>query len=218
MSKILEQLFRESDERCPCHSWEREGGMTFPRHHPRCPNYDPTDVLPVMIDNYFAKMRSGAVFSDDRKYRYMLWRTFDPSRPPVNFVGLNPSKASEVKNDTTISKDIGFAERWGCGMIIKTNLFAFVSTDPAGLRQAADEGRDPVGRANDLWLAAAAAYTEEKGGKIVFCYGDGGEYMKRYVRVRQLIPEPYCLGVTQAGNPKHTSRLAYATPLVRMQS
>jgi hypothetical protein len=197
--------------------------MTFPRHHVNCPRYDPADVLPVGVDNYFVKMQSGAVFSDDRKYRYMLWRTFEPSLPPVNLVGLNPSSAGEVKNDTTITKDIGFAGRWGCGQIIKTNLFALVSTDPAGLAQAVEEGRDPVGRAADLWLAAAADYTLKKGGKIVLCYGDGGEYMKRYARADELLHritdhELYCLGTTQRGNPKHTSRLAYATELVRVQS
>lgn len=214
MTRIVETLFRETDEPCRCNTWAREGGMTFPRHHPNCERYDPTDVLPLNIPNYFRKMPSGAVFSDDRKYRYMLWRVFDVKRPMVHLVGLNPSKAGETDNDQTITKEIGFAKLWGYGAIVKTNLFALVSTDPAGLRQAVEEGRDPVGRACDLWIAAAAEVCD----KSVFCYGDGGEYMDRYVRARKLIPEPYCLGVTQRGNPKHTSRLAYATPLVRMQS
>ncbi len=52
-----------------------------------------------MIDN---NLNSGALFSDDRVYRYALWRTWSPSQPSVMFIGLNPSTADESQDDPTI--------------------------------------------------------------------------------------------------------------------
>jgi hypothetical protein len=40
-----------------------------------------------------------ALFSDDRLYRYQLWRGWDESRAPVMFIGLNPSTADALDDD-----------------------------------------------------------------------------------------------------------------------
>ena len=52
-----------------------------------------------MFDNI---IKSDALFSKDRVYRYALWRIWDLKKPKVLFIGLNPSTADEIKNDPTI--------------------------------------------------------------------------------------------------------------------
>lgn len=77
-------------------------------------------------------MRSRAVFSDDRAYRYLLTRDWGEG-PRATFVLLNPSTADEFVNDPTISKCIRFAKRWGLGGLNFVNVYALRSTDPKGL-------------------------------------------------------------------------------------
>lgn len=83
-----------------------------------------------------------ALLSEDRKYRYILSRTWDEAKPAVLFIGLNPSTADEKSDDSTIRKCINYAKCWGYGKILMANLFAFRSTDPSILIHAAD----PVGK------------------------------------------------------------------------
>ena len=40
---------------------------------------------------------SGAQFSRCRRWRYLLWRRWDESKPVANFLMLNPSTADELK-------------------------------------------------------------------------------------------------------------------------
>ena len=88
---------------------------------------------------------SGATFSTCRWYRYRLWRGWgDPDRR-LAVIGLNPSTADESDDDPTIRKCRGFAQRMGLGALDMLNLFAWRSTDPIGLLDAAD----PVGPEND---------------------------------------------------------------------
>ena len=47
--------------------------------------------------------RNGADFSDDRVYRYRLWREWDDSLPSCLFVMLNPSTADATQDDPTIA-------------------------------------------------------------------------------------------------------------------
>jgi len=72
----------------------------------------------------------GAIFSDDRKYRYVLWRVWNTGKPILGCVGLNPSVANEFKNDPTITRGIVRADRNGFGGFIMTNMYGLVSTDP----------------------------------------------------------------------------------------
>lgn len=57
-----------------------------------------------MIDSPLTSLPpAGAKFSEDRKYRYLLWRRMDSALPMITFIGLNPSKANEDTNDNTIT-------------------------------------------------------------------------------------------------------------------
>ena len=55
-------------------------------------------------------MKSSALFSECRTYRYALWRVWDESLDSILFIGLNPSTADESHNDPTISRCINFAK------------------------------------------------------------------------------------------------------------
>ena len=81
-----------------------------------------------------------AVFSEDRRYRYLLERRVGDSPKRVLFIMLNPSKADEKYNDPTIRRCIGFAREWGFGLLHVVNLLALMSTDPRALLKADDPG------------------------------------------------------------------------------
>jgi hypothetical protein len=91
---------------------------------------------------------SHAVLSEDRRYRYALFRSWDEARGRVLFILLNPSTADEHDNDPTIRKCIAYAKRWGYGGIDVGNLYAYRATNPEELIGVPD----PVGLLNDEWL------------------------------------------------------------------
>lgn len=79
----------------------------------------------------------GAFFSPCRRYRYALWRQWDPG-PTIAFCMLNPSTADEVKNDATVERCERRAREWKFGTLVVVNLFAWRSTDPEALRSVPD--------------------------------------------------------------------------------
>jgi hypothetical protein len=159
-------------------------------------------------------VRQGAWFSECRRYRYALWRLTEPpghpTRTPLVFCALNPSTADADDNDKTVTKMEGFAKRLGyAGGIIVINVFAFVSTDPAGLRSV----DDPIGPLNHVALSLLAHRRD-----VVASWG--GVHAVHRPRVLDVARELRvwatrlcCLGRTAAGQPRHPSRLAYDTEL-----
>jgi hypothetical protein len=102
---------------------------------------------------------SGAQFSRCRKWRYLLWRKWSDG-PVANFLMLNPSTADEVKLDPSCTRARLYAERWGYGALIVTNLFGWRATDPGDMKAV----RDPVGAGNDKAIVEAA-----RNSAIVIC-------------------------------------------------
>ena len=143
---------------------------------------------------------SRAVFSEDRVYRYELWRRWGGGDVVV-FIGLNPSTADESMNDPTIRRCIGFAKDWGYGGLCMLNLFAFRATDPAVMK-AAD---DPVGPQNDetLMRIAGAFRTTGEHPLVIAAWGVHGEHDARARKVMEWLPNLSCLGLTKDGHPKH---------------
>jgi len=112
---------------------------------------------------------------------------------------LNPSTADEHQLDPTCSRARDYAERWGYGALIVTNVFALRSTDPAGLKRA----EDPVGPGNDAAIVRAA-----KEAAIVVCaWGNHGALADRSSRVRALLDKSqvplHCLRLNASGEPAH---------------
>jgi len=149
------------------------------------------------------------IFSDDRVYRYVLWREwnnlFDSSTGHAMFIGLNPSTADETKNDPTIRKCIGFAKRWGYNAMCMTNLFAFRSTDPRKMMGFSK----PIGPDNDMWIARCA----REAGTIVAAWGVKGQHIDRDLEVRKLIDRLQCLRRTKRGFPEHPLYVPYDATL-----
>ncbi len=145
----------------------------------------------------------GAVLSDDLRYRYSLWRTWDATKPAVLFVMLNPSTADADVDDPTIRRCIGFARRWGYGGIYVWNLYGYRATDPAEL----DAADDPIGRENEdhLW----EILQDGNVGRIIAAWGakpGRGRYVHREISVRYgplYDREVHALGLTKDGHPRH---------------
>lgn len=138
---------------------------------------------------------NGAEFSPCRKYRYILWRVWDSSRPLIQFVGLNPSTASEDMDDPTMRRVKGFANSWGYGGVYMTNLFALVSSNPKDLLSSVDPIAD-----NDKYLLEAK---EKCQGEVLFAWGTFKEAAERAKVVCQLFDAPLCLGYNNNGTPIH---------------
>lgn len=141
-------------------------------------------------------MRTGAHFSDCRKYRYALWRYWQGDKDCVMFIGLNPSTADETKNDPTIRRCIGYAKDWGFGGICMLNLFAYRTTCPKILKIVSD----PIGSKNNEFLKMYADLR-----LTIACWGTQGTFMKRGETVINLLGRESlsCLGITKNGQPKH---------------
>ncbi|MGH8661914.1 MAG: DUF1643 domain-containing protein [Burkholderiales bacterium] len=140
---------------------------------------------------------SGATFSACRRWRYLLWRRWDRARPAANFLILNPSTADEVKLDPTCSRARDYAERWGYGALIVTNVFAWRATDPAALKAA----RDPVGPENDRAILRAA----REAAIVVCAWGNHGAHLDRSEAVVRLLRQArlHALRVNGSGEPTH---------------
>ena len=140
--------------------------------------------------------RHGAVFSDDRVYRYRLWRTWDVEKPVLGWIMTNPSTADETEDDPTIRRCIGFAKEWGYGSIVVGNLFALRATNPDELY----EHDAPVGPENDAQLQTIC----EGADRVIAAWGNPGSLQGRGREVAQsLDDELYALEVNQTGHPKH---------------
>ena len=139
--------------------------------------------------------KSGATFSDCRKYRYALWRIWDDRAPKVMFIGLNPSTADEMTDDATIRRCTGFARSWDFGGIYMLNIFAFKATHPENLKKSAD----PIGDENDMYLTRYA----EKSSLIIGAWGNHGVYLNRGAAVIEMFPAMQCLKMTKMNQPSH---------------
>src|SRR4051812_37498054 len=92
---------------------------------------------------------SGAI--TEGAYRYLLWRTWDASRPCALWILLNPSLADAQTDDHTLRRCKAFSASWQFGGLEVVNLFAFRTPYPRDLHRATD----PVGEDNDNHIAAA---------------------------------------------------------------
>lgn len=144
----------------------------------------------------------GADFSSCGKYRYRLWRIWDTKKPPLVWILLNPSTADEWKDDPTMRRCCGFAQRDGYGGIIVLNIFAWRSTDPKLMKtfgKFADN--DIIGPENNDYIKAYA----ESDLDIAIGWGTHGALCDRHIEVFEILSEHTLkmLGQTATGQPKH---------------
>lgn len=153
----------------------------------------------------------GAIFSEQRTYRYALWRMWSATKKPLMTIGLNPSTANEITDDPTITRLIGRAAKEGFGGLLMANLYAYVSTDPNALIRGKIE---TVGVLNDYYLRQMILLSE----KQLCAWGTFTGIDKRATEVLKFIAEPYCLGTNRNGSPKHPLYIGYNVPMVRYHS
>lgn len=154
---------------------------------------------------------SYARVSECERYRYTLGRIWEPSRPQLTYVMLNPSTADASADDPTIRKCRGFAERLGFGGIHVVNLYAFRATKPQALWASQASGVDIVGPENDDVLREAF-----RRGDAVAAWGAHGKADRvEFVSIlaRAVGARLHALSVTKSGAPGHPLMLPYSSAL-----
>ena len=154
-----------------------------------------------------------AVISDCGKYRYLLRRSWDHTKPRCLYVMLNPSTADAEIDDATIRSCTRLAKGMGYGSFEVVNLYGYRATDPRELEKATD----PIGPDN-----AKIADNAIQRCDIVICAWGAQRMAERRAReirswVRGWKPAAYCLGTTKAGAPKHPLYIKSGTPLTVFQ-
>lgn len=153
--------------------------------------------------------------SADGLYRYDLtreWITEQRCPEGVLWIMLNPSTATDTRNDPTIRRCQDFTARWGYSHMAVVNLYALRTTKPEHL----NDHPDPVGPENartirqwiqnptiDLVIAAWGATA----GKVKVVAPLAVDLMV-WTAGRHL----YCLGQNADGSPKHPLYIAAKTP------
>lgn len=142
-------------------------------------------------------MNKGAYISQDGLYRYTLWRDWSNGKDTraVAFVGLNPSTADAEKDDPTIRRCIGFAQSWGFNKLIMVNLFAFRATNPKEMMKA----EDPEGPENKAVIKALVGHADV----VIAAWGTHGDFRDQGSIYVSMLDNPYHLGLTKDGHPKH---------------
>lgn len=165
----------------------------------------------------------GATFSQDRRFRWTLWRTWEsglfpaPRQSTALWVMLNPSTADEHVLDPTIRRCEDFSRRWGYSGLVVCNLFAYRSTDPNALRFVSKKGHDIVGSEwNDLNIANQAL----QAAVVITAWGNDGRLNDRDQVVMAVLREAasgrlFHLGLNSDGTPKHPLYLPKETALIR---
>jgi len=163
-----------------------------------------------------------ATLSADRRYRYVLERTWQPSllggrEGHVHWCCFNPSVADEANDDPTLRRLIGFSERFGFSKLRLVNLFAFRATDPADLPSQLEVATGPENdRAIDAELAAGPGLVIAAWGAIRSPPAAPKSAAKDFAERAEAVlarlareHEVFCLKTTKRGAPNHPVRLPY---------
>ena len=152
----------------------------------------------------------GAIFSECEKYRYVLWRIWDEAKPKWLFVLLNPSKATELLNDPTITRQMERAKRGGAGGIVVVNTGAIRETNSELLVGYAD----PIGPHNTFWIKQMIPQCEKHiagwGPKASKFFGD--KIAKSIFREEGAML--HTLHINKDGSPKHPLYIGYDAELL----
>lgn len=159
----------------------------------------------IRRDHQSGDTASTAIYSDCEAYRYSLTRVWDPAGRKVMFVMLNPSTASELRNDPTVERCERRARTLGFGAFQVTNIFAWRATEPKAMRAAPD----PEGPDNGAAVLSGANWADQ----IIAAWGVHGEHRKQGVTMRAMLEQAghrlFHLGLTKAGHPRHPLYLRY---------
>lgn len=154
------------------------------------------------FENYSNLCVRSASPSGNSEYRYSLQRVWNPKKPCVVFIGLNPSIATHDCEDRTILKCVRYAHSWGYGGITMLNVFAFRDQNPEKLFAAGKSGLDfIVGAENDKTIKLHT----KKSKLVIACWGTNGNYMDRYQSLSKALEaiQVKALKLSKYGFPRH---------------
>lgn len=148
--------------------------------------------------------KSGALFSNCRKYRYSLFRIWDEDKPMVMFIGLNPSTANENTDDPTIKSVCRIAANNGFGGVYMMNCFPIVSPDPSVLKEFW-ESPNPYVQHQDTLNRSYLTGTAKVCSAVVFAWGSFKivSEVNRDKELLKMFPDALALSVNKNGSPKH---------------
>jgi len=92
--------------------------------------------------------QDGVAASDDKQYRYALWRFWDIAKPYILFVSLNPKSLKDSDQCEDIERWLENwehrpdRENWRCGGYVLVSLFSRVAWTVAELRRLHGAGQD----------------------------------------------------------------------------
>ncbi len=132
----------------------------------------------------------------------------------INFLMLNPSTADGEVDDATVTRCIGFAQRWGYDALHIVNLFAYRTRWPYELCEAAD----PVGSQTDA-LIEASGYSCPI---TVAAWGGWGSHPQTAARATRALEilsavknhTVMALHINADGSPRHPLYVSYRAALV----
>lgn len=139
-----------------------------------------------------------AIFSLDKKYRYLLSRKWS-NDGVCTFILLNPSTADAFKLDPTVTRAYKFAKRLGYGELVILNVFAIRGSNPKII--LSDE--NPIGELNNKYIKNYI----KKSDIIILGWGNYGKYYNRSEYILNLLKmhknNVFVIDINKNGEPKH---------------
>ncbi|SNY90620.1 hypothetical protein SAMN04515647_0791 [Cohaesibacter sp. ES.047] len=161
----------------------------------------------IVRENFTAEGKSFAIYSPCETYRYALERTWNDGAPKLLYIMLNPSTATELKNDPTIERCERRARTLGYGSFRACNLFAYRATDPRDLKRA----KDPIGPDNLSQILQASRWAD----RILCAWGTHGAHLGLGLAIKSLLLSEshvlHHLGLSKEGHPRHPLYVGYRT-------
>lgn len=157
----------------------------------------------------------GWIYIGDDSVRYVLGQ---PGKCNLVIVGLNPSTATPLEPDLTITKVKKIAELENLDGWIMINLYPARETKPKNLPQEADEKLISENLDKIAWLSKNV-----KIGKIYAAWGRNIEEHRYLIEQCQKITDImsedlwYTKGLTKMGHPRHPSRIGYQEKMKKFQ-
>lgn len=146
-------------------------------------------------------MENKCIFSNDRKYRYVLKCSnidlFEQNEKSIVWIGLNPSTADEFNLDPTLRRIRNFSLSFGFNTFYMLNLFAYRATNPKDMLNCST----PIGEENNFWINKLCHEYKT----VVCSWGTLGNHLNRQDDVLKFIKD--CdlkyLDLSKDGIPKH---------------
>lgn len=140
---------------------------------------------------------AGALFTEDKKHRFRLWRNWNSSLPKVLFIMLNPSTADVSKNDRTVARLIKFAKAFNYGGFYVGNLYSLRTPYPAELFRKTYSER--LLHENTDHILSMAKECEA----VIFAWGNFGNIDGEDNKWIDIFPNAQCFSLSNTGKPKH---------------